>query len=105
MKFLAYILEGVIIDVVPFCLIFIVMSCVFGQQPKQAPKMLEIKLKDTDIVSIVMTVKTARALTAALTSKVLPDQQVANAAVAALVRAVDGPFMTGPVQNKSIGVK
>jgi hypothetical protein len=104
----------VVFELLVFVVCLLVFSYAFGQQPKQTKRELnardvnplqqglkQIKLKDTDLVSIVMTVKTSRALTAALSGKVLPTQQVTNEAVAALVRAVDGPFMPGPLPNEN----
>jgi hypothetical protein len=45
-------------------------------------------MNDTDIVSVVMTVKSAKELLAALTGKVLPSDSVANVTGLALTAAL-----------------
>jgi hypothetical protein len=47
-------------------------------------------LNDTDIVSVVLTVKTSKALLAALTGKMLPDSPVARVVSLALSSALTG---------------
>jgi hypothetical protein len=47
-------------------------------------------LQDTDLVSVVLTVKTSKALLSALTAKVVPDTATAKAVSLALSRALSG---------------
>jgi hypothetical protein len=47
-------------------------------------------LQDTDLISVVLTVQTAKALLSALTAKVVPDSATAMTVSLALSRALSG---------------
>jgi hypothetical protein len=67
-----------------FIALILVATCVHSQD--------KIILKNTDLITVVITVKTAKDLLAALTTKDLPNEDVVHAMKASLTRSLNGPF-------------
>jgi hypothetical protein len=72
--------------------LILVTTCVYSQE--------KVTFKNSDLVSVVITVKTAKEMLASLTTKTLPKDATIHAMKASLTRTLYGPFpIAEPIPN------